>query len=1006
MNVIGETISRYKIVEQIGSGGMGVVFSADDPDLGRRVAIKLLETAKDEPIYRARFVREAKAISSLQHPNIATVYDYGETTSGRPFLVMELVEGKTLTQVLDAGESTISEVIEVLIGVAEALAAAHAKGIIHRDIKPSNIMVSNSGQVKVLDFGLAKQMVEHAGEGNGDGAVHPPTQSGIVVGTPLYLSPEQATSRPIDGRSDLFSLGAVMYECVAGRQPFYGRNALEIGAQVIHVDPPPPSSVNPAVAPELDRIAMKALSKDPASRYQTAMEFAADLRQARNSLDGSQGLAPRPERAHTGNTTFTRLMDLTQTITRQRISLWMVIVAAVLIGAVVWGVQRYFRRPLHQPKPDAVALVERGTALLRNGENQRARNLFEQAIGIDQEYAIAHARLAEVLVDLDASDLASRELLLANQLIPDRTALPRAEALYIESLSASITNNNYASAVNAYQEIVKLNPNDAKAQVDLGRAYEKSYETGAAIGAYRRATEIDPNYPTAYLRLGILYTRRRDLASASDVFDRAEELFKQGAGNREGQTEVLEKRGLLYRENARSAEALEQFKKALALSRETGNVSQQIYALLDISSAQFMLGDAAAAENSAREAKDLAERNDLRTLVINGLISLGRVQTSNRDAVAAERNLLQARDLARTYNAKYREQSAILNLAVLRVIQGKLEEGLRLAQGALEFFDHVNYRSSVSACLTIIGRAERQLGNYEVALQNFERRLKIEQDADNRYEIGATQGDIGSVLVEMERFPEALAHYDQNYEILKTEGLVRTLGYSQGNRAEMLWRLGRYDDAAVAWTEVFKIAKDPKTADDALAAENLRAQAEMEMSRSNPAAAKKLVAPVVSGTEDDSSAIFIRAQIVDGLAKSRAGSPAVGIEEGRRALANATNAANVPLITYARLLLAESLYLGGKMGEAAELAKQVGESSAGSNRFETEWRAWLLAAIANESLGDHVLADAQRARSSAALSQLQSIWGDAAFNGYRTRPDIQASIKLLGGAVPAVLTSK
>ncbi|MBA2731592.1 MAG: serine/threonine protein kinase, partial [Acidobacteria bacterium] len=288
--MIGQIVSHYRILEKLGEGGMGVVYAAEDTHLGRHVAIKFLSSAtSDEHHFKARFLREARAVSHLTHPNIAMIYDYGETAEGYPFIVMEKVSGRPLSDLLNENDLTLPRAVEIIEDVADALTEAHEQGIVHRDIKPSNVFITERGQVKVLDFGLAKQMnEEHRSQADPDARtlLHTHTRSDIVVGTPLYLSPEQAKGAPVDGRSDLFALGALLYECIAGKQAFSGSSVIEIGAQILHVDPPPPSAFNPHVPKELDRIALKALSKKPDARYQTAAAMIEDLRKVRTKVAG------------------------------------------------------------------------------------------------------------------------------------------------------------------------------------------------------------------------------------------------------------------------------------------------------------------------------------------------------------------------------------------------------------------------------------------------------------------------------------------------------------------------------------------------------------------------------------------------------------------------------------------------------------------------------------------------------------------------------------------------
>jgi serine/threonine-protein kinase len=242
--MIGKTVSHYRILEPLGEGGMGTVYLAEDTLLGRRVAIKFPSLDSESHDYRARFLREARAASELSHSAIATLFDYGETEEGRPFLVMELARGRPLTELMQQGELNLQRAVAIVIEIATALIEAHARGVIHRDIKPSNIMIDDDGQVKVLDFGLAKQLnKEYVGSAAPEARtlLSTETRSGVVLGTPAYLSPEQATGAAVDGRSDLFALGTLLYEAITGRTPFGGNSFIEIAANVLHVDPPPPS---------------------------------------------------------------------------------------------------------------------------------------------------------------------------------------------------------------------------------------------------------------------------------------------------------------------------------------------------------------------------------------------------------------------------------------------------------------------------------------------------------------------------------------------------------------------------------------------------------------------------------------------------------------------------------------------------------------------------------------------------------------------------------------------
>jgi TolB-like protein/tRNA A-37 threonylcarbamoyl transferase component Bud32/Tfp pilus assembly protein PilF len=294
--MIGETISHYRILSKLGGGGMGVVYEAEDLNLGRRVAIKFLpEDLASRPEALERFQREARAASALNHPNICTVHDLGRH-GNRPFLVMECLEGETLEQVLDRQPLSSERVVELGTQIADALEAAHGKGIVHRDIKPANLFITDRGDAKVLDFGLAKLRSE---PGELDSAM--PTEqaeaslttAGSTMGTVAYMSPEQARGEELDGRTDLFSLGVVLYEMATGGPPFQGTTPAVVFSEILGKEPSAPRQINPAIPPPLEAVISRTLEKDRELRYQSAADLKADLKRlTRDSSSASISAAP------------------------------------------------------------------------------------------------------------------------------------------------------------------------------------------------------------------------------------------------------------------------------------------------------------------------------------------------------------------------------------------------------------------------------------------------------------------------------------------------------------------------------------------------------------------------------------------------------------------------------------------------------------------------------------------------------------------------------------------
>jgi len=519
----GTVLSHYEILAQIGAGGMGVVYKARDLRLDRHVAIKVLASDRlEDPAERNRFVREAKTASALNHPNIVTIYDI-DTSGDIQFIAMEYVEGQPLSNLIPSGGLPFDQVLGHAVQVTEAMGKAHAAGITHRDLKPGNIMVTGEGRLKILDFGLAKKQL-----GSDDRTVVDSlTTTGMVVGTVAYMAPEQALGEEIDGRSDIFSFGIILYEMLAGAMPFTGKTAIATLQKILHEEPPALSSSRPGILPAFEAIVRKAVAKSPALRYQTMEALRADLWKVSEEIIGVRQV--RRSRFRPG-----------QAVLRYKWAVAGLVVAVVLASQAGALVRRMSSRsssaeavdPTTLPATamEAVEWVRRGAVYLKRYDFpdniDRAIAVYQKALERDPNYAAAHAALAEAY-------------LLKNSARPDPQWIRQATEASSRALS--------------------LNPNLAAAHLAQGRLLTQTKKPDEGAQEYQRAIDQEPRNATAHLRLAEYEGSRGNRT-------RAEELFAGAANLDPGDWLVPQLLGLFYFRNGRYEEAAKAWEKALSLS--------------------------------------------------------------------------------------------------------------------------------------------------------------------------------------------------------------------------------------------------------------------------------------------------------------------------------------------------------------------------------------------------------------------------------------------------------
>ena len=980
--MVSQQLSHYQIIKKLGAGGMGEVFLAQDTRLERKVAIKILPAKSSEDDHaRKRLIREAKAAATLDHPNICTIHEVNEE-GDHPFIVMQYIEGETLWNKVRNNPLAPAEVVNIGIQAAEALAEAHSHGIIHRDIKSQNVIITPRGQVKVLDFGLAKQLQNEQAIDKEAKTETQLTEQGQIMGTVGYMSPEQLRGGNIDARSDVFSLGVTLYESATGKPAFSGNSKIEISAQVLHVEPPKPSQISPGIPPGLEEIILKAMAKDVEARYQSANAMLEDLRKLQASLSVGSGVLTIPPRSSVVTAAVTRAWK------RKPIKV-AVFVAPLLIVGVLLAL-RIWHPPLHQPSPEARTWYDQGLVAMRAGTYYQASKRLERSIELDDRYALSHARLAETYLEINSTERAQEELLRAMSLAPDRSALASADAAYLDALGATVR-RDFAAAVGYYQKILNQAPNSEKANadVDLGRAYEKNENLDKAIESYLEATKLDPQSPTGFLRLAILYSRRQDSPHAEEAFKTAEKLY-QTMSNDEGRVEVLYQRGALLARTGKLPEARAQLEQVLEILKNVDNKYQLVRTQLQLSLVARDEGNIDRAKELAAEAIRVAQSANIKNIATQGLIDLGLALMSRGDFDESGKYFRQALDLARQDKSRSSEVKAILSLGRLNQQLGNNDEAISQLQEALNFYKPGGYRKETSIALTALGRAYQDKGEEETALKIFEEQLQLSRDSGDQQGLGESHMNLALLRgLGQEMYPEALSHLDEKVKIDEARGAKVGLGFDHMNRGNFLWQLGKYPEARAALDKAFEIANQPGANYKAALAWVHLTRAQMALSERNYSEAKKNAQLALDVSASQFPDVTLQAKYCIGRAEAFSGPPQVGRKLCEEAVAMAKKVNAPQQISSGLLALAEVLLIANDSKGALENALEAQKMLAQSGQQDSQWRALLIAARASELAGNKSAARDYASRADSLCAGLEQKWGKEAYESYLRRPDIQ-----------------
>ncbi len=962
----GKTVlGRFRIGELLGRGGMGEVYKATDLELGE-VALKTIrpEIACD-PEMLARLRLEVQLARRITSPSVCRIHELfvvpGE--AGRPasaFLSMELLEGRTLAErVRTEGQLQWKEAETIARQLCEGLQAIHRAGVIHRDLKSRNIMLTlRNGVVQavVMDFGLARQAVIAISAGAADlGGIQ------AVAGTPNYMAPEQFECGPVSPATDVYALGVVLYEMVTGVLPFVASSTLAVAVRRAK-RLPRASSIQHGLPRRWDEVIEHCLEYDAKDRYQSAAEVAWAL-----------GVKPFSVAAMQQKVAVARAHRLLST------ALLVGFVAILAFGFLWLWLHRY-----RQPSPEAQRWYKDGVAALREGTYLKAANALKQALANDNDFALAHARLADAYNELDYSGEAKDEVLQASAPAFSQN-LPALDRQYLEAIRASVL-HDYTAAVREYQRISRALPRSAKADgyVDIGRAYEKIGDLPHALENYRAATKIAPQYPAAFIRIGALQGRQNQTAAAEKAFQTAEDLYR-ASSNYEGIAEIEYQRGDVAAGNLDQKSARPLLMGALAFGH-LHSAQLQARVLCRLSALEHAARKDEQAEIWAQQALAAAQAEGLGYWAMEAQCRLasarayqkGRLSDADHDA----EGVLQAANRNRW---PLLAAEARLTLAIIRNRQKRPAEAEQFAQAALDYYTQAGYFTESTRASILMIRAKRDAAEFHDALALCQQGLELERKSGSPPVMIQMEEAAGTVYLAVEQYPEALRHFNIAAEIARQNGSY-LLDYEVVHVADALWRLGDYSNAD---QKLNSLSADASK-DNYLFNTVYSVLPEMRLSQGRY---RDALAATKRAQTSDPGVPSPTANRVAALARLRLGSRQEALRLAIMALSEAQNGLNEVSLANARVVSADVYLQNASPGDAKALADSALATFSRLDQPESEWRTLALLSRISAELADKTSSKNYALKSLDILSALEHNWGTPTYQRYSERPDVSAIIR-------------